>query len=218
MNLEDDSFEIVGVVRDTVNREFSEPLRPELFVPYTLGGFAQRLVVRTEGSAESATALVRSAVAAIDRDQPIADIRSLESALQDFMFAGPRFSLTLFAVFALLGLTLAVVGVYGVISHGVTRRTQEIGVRIALGASADRIVGLVLGGGLRLLLAGIAVGLAGAALTARAMGELIWQVSPWDPLSFAAVSAILLLVGLQATLWPALRATRVNPVTALRRE
>jgi putative ABC transport system permease protein len=218
MNLEDDSFEIVGVVRDTVNREFSEPLRPELFVPYTLGGFAQRLVVRTEGSAESATALVRSAVAAIDRDQPIADIRSLESALQDFMFAGPRFSLTLFAVFALLGLTLAVVGVYGVISHGVTRRTQEIGVRIALGASADRIVGLVLGGGLRLLLAGIAVGLAGAALAARAMGELIWQVSPWDPLSFAAVSAILLLVGLQATLWPALRATRVNPVTALRRE
>jgi ABC-type antimicrobial peptide transport system permease subunit len=121
-------------------------------------------------------------------------------------------------VFALLGLTLAVVGVYGVISHGVTRRTQEIGVRIALGASADRIVVLVLGGGLRLLLAGIAVGLAGAALTARAMGELIWQVSPWDPLSFAAVSAILLLVGLQATLWPALRATRVNPVTALRRE
>jgi hypothetical protein len=70
MNLEDDSFEIVGVVRDTVNREFSEPLRPELFVPYTLGGFAQRLVVRTEGSAESATALVRSAVAAIDRDSP----------------------------------------------------------------------------------------------------------------------------------------------------
>jgi putative ABC transport system permease protein len=218
MNLAEDSFEVVGVVRDTVNREFSEPLRAELFVPYTLSGFAQRLVVRTEGTAESAVALVRSAVSSIDRDQPIAEIRSLESALDDFVFAGPRFSLTLFSVFALLGLTLAVVGVYGVISHGVTRRTQEIGVRIALGASADRIIALVLGSGLRLVVAGIAIGLAGAALAGRALGELIWQVSPWDPLSFAAVSVILLLVGLQATLWPALRATRVNPVAALRKE
>ena len=218
MDLADDAFEIVGVVRDTVNRDLTQPLRPEIFVPYTLGGVAQRMVVRTEGTAESATALVRAAVSAVDRDQPIADIRSLESALDDFVFAGPRFSLTLFSVFALLGLTLAVVGVYGVISHGVTRRTQEIGVRIALGASADRIVALVLGSGLRLVAAGIVIGLAGAALAGRALGELIWQVSPWDPLSFAAVSAVLLLVGLQATLWPALRATRVNPVTALRKE
>ena len=218
MNLAEDAFEIVGVVRNTVNRDLTQPLRPEIFVPYTLGGVAQRLVVRTEGSAESATALVRSAVNAIDRDQPIADIRSLESALDDFVFAGPRFSLTLFTVFAVLGLTLAVVGVYGVISHGVTRRTQEIGVRMAMGATSDRIVALIVSGGARLIALGIVIGLAGAALAGRAMSELIWNVSPWDPVSFVAVSAILLLVGLQATLWPALRATRVNPVTALRKE
>jgi putative ABC transport system permease protein len=218
MGLTDDVFEIVGVLRDTVNRDLTQPLRPEVFVPYTVGGIAQRLVVRTEGTAESATALVRSAVNAIDRDQPISDIRSLESALDDYVFAGPRFSLTLFTVFAVLGLTLAVVGVYGVISHGVTRRTQEIGVRMAMGATADRIVTLIMAGGVRLILAGIVIGLAGAALAGRAMRELIWSVSPWDPVSFVAVSAILLLVGLQATLWPALRATRVNPVTALRKE
>ena len=218
INLEEDAFQIVGVVRNTVNRDLTQPLRPEVFVPYTLAGLAQRLVVRTTGEAESAVVLVRAEIAAIDPDQPISDIRSLQSALDDFVFAGPRFSLTLFAVFAALGLTLAVVGVYGVIAHGVSRRTQEIGVRMALGATADRIVAMVMTGGVKLVAAGVLVGLAAAALAGRAMQELIWSVAPWDPLSFAAVAAILLVVGLQATLWPALKATRVNPVTALRKE
>jgi ABC-type antimicrobial peptide transport system permease subunit len=162
--------------------------------------------------------VVRAEVAALDRGQPLSDIRSLESALDDFVFAGPRFSLTLFAVFAALGLTLAVVGVYGVIAHGVSRRTQEIGVRMALGATAERIVSMVIGSGVKLILAGIAIGLVAASAAARLMQELIWNVSPWDPVSFAAVAALLLVVGLQATLWPALRATRVNPVAALRRQ
>ena len=218
LNLTDDAFEIVGVVRDTVNRDLTQPLRPEIFVPYTLAGVAQRLVVRTEGDAESATSLVRTEVAALDRDQPLSDIRSLESALDDFVFAGPRFSLTLFAVFAVLGLTLAVVGVYGVIAQSVNRRTQEIGVRMALGATADRIVAMVMSGGVKLIATGIVIGLLGAAAAGRVMRELIWSVSPWDPCPFAAVAALLLVVGLQATLWPALRATRVNPVAALRRD
>jgi predicted permease len=217
-SLTDDAFEVVGVVRDTVNRDLTQPLRPEIYLPYTLNGLAQRLVVRTEGDAESATSLVRAEVAAIDRDQPLSDIRSLESALNDFVFAGPRFSLTLFGVFAALGLTLAVVGVYGVIAQSVNRRTQEIGVRMALGATTDRIVSMVMAGGAKLIVAGIVVGLIGAAAAGRVMRELIWGVSPWDPLSFAAVAAVLLVVGLQATLWPALRATRVNPVAALRKD
>jgi len=218
MNLEADTFEIVGVVRDTVNRELTEPIRPELYVPYTLAGVAQRLVVRTDGDPERATSLVRAEVMAIDRDQPLSDIRSHQSALDDFVFAGPRFGLTLFGVFATLGLTLAVVGVYGVISHAVSRRTQEIGVRMALGATTDRIVSMVLTGGAKLIAAGIVVGLAGAALAARAMREMIGNVSPWDPVSFIAVAVVLMVVGLQATLWPALRATRVSPVAALRKE
>ena len=218
MNLEADTFEIVGVVRDTVNRELTEPIRPEVYVPYTLAGFAQRLVVRTDGDPERATSLVRAEVMAIDRDQPLSDIRSHQSALDDFVFAGPRFGLTLFGVFATLGLTLAVVGVYGVISHAVSRRTQEIGVRMALGATTHRIVSMVMTGGAKLIAAGIVVGLAGAALAARAMREVIGNVSPWDPVSFIAVAVVLMVVGLQATLWPALRATRVSPVAALRKE
>ena len=217
-SLENDTFEIVGVVGNTVSRGLSELTRPELYVPFSLVGLAQSVAVRTDGEPERATALVRAEVAALDRDQPLSDIRSLESTLDDYMFAGPRFGLTLFAVFATLGLTLAVVGVYGVIAHAVSRRTQEIGVRMALGATTDRIVSMVLAGGAKLVAAGIVIGLAGSALAARAMRELIWNVSPWDPVSFVAVAAVLMVVGLQATLWPALRATRVNPVAALRKQ
>ena len=174
--------------------------------------------MRTDGEPERVTTLVRGEIAAIDKDQPITDIRTLESALNDYLFAGPRFGLTLFAVFAILGLTLAVVGVYGVIAHAVSRRTQEIGVRIALGATTDRIISMVLAGGAKPIAAGIVVGLAGSALSARAMRQMIWNVSPWDPVSFVAVAVVLMVVGLQATLWPALRATRVSPVAALRKE
>lgn len=207
-----------SVVRNTVNRDVTEPLRPEIYVPYTLAGFAQLLVVRTDGVPERAAMAVRAAVAAIDPDQPITDIQSLESALDDFVFAGPRFSLTLFGVFAALGLTLAVVGVYGVVAHGVSRRTQEIGVRMALGATAGRIVSMVVAGGAKVIAVGVLAGLVGSALAGRALRELIWNVSPWDPLSFAAVAALLVVVGLLATLWPALRVTRVSPVAALRQE
>jgi putative ABC transport system permease protein len=218
VSLDRDTFEIVGVVADAVTRDITEPVRPELYVPYSLTGLAQGVVVRTDGDPEPATALVRAEIAALDKDQPITDIRTLESAINDYVFAGPRFGLTLFAVFATLGLTLAVVGVYGVIAHAVSRRTQEIGVRMALGATTDRIVSMVLTGGAKLVASGIVIGLAGSALAARAMREMIWNVSPWDPVSFAAVAALLMVVGLQATLWPALRATRVNPVSALRKE
>ena len=218
VSLDRDTFEIVGVVADAVTRDITEPVRPELYVPYSLTGLAQGVVVRTDGDPEPATALVRAEIAALDKDQPITDIRTLESAINDYVFAGPRFGLTLFAVFAALGLTLAVVGVYGVIAHAVSRRTQEIGVRMALGATTDRIVSMVLTGGAKLVASGIVIGLAGSALAARAMREMIWNVSPWDPVSFAAVAALLMVVGLQATLWPALRATRVNPVSALRKE
>ena len=218
VSLDRDTFEIVGIVGDTVTRDITEPVRPELYVPYSLTGLAQGVVVRTDGDPEPATTLVRAEIAALDRDQPITDIRTLESAINDYVFAGPRFGLTLFAVFATLGLTLAVVGVYGVIAHAVSRRTQEIGVRMALGATTDRIVSMVLTGGAKLVAFGIVIGLAGSALAARAMREMIWNVSPWDPVSFVAVAALLMVVGLQATLWPALRATRVNPVSALRKE
>jgi putative ABC transport system permease protein len=216
--LASDSFEIVGVVRDTVNRNLRNEVQPELYVPYTVTARADRLAVLTHANPADSLAAIRNAVYAIDREQPLTNVETMDTLLDDFVFAGPRFSLTLFAVFAALGLTLAVVGVYGVIAHGVTRRTPEIGVRVALGATGAAIVRMVLAGGLKLMAVGLVFGLAASAAAARAMRELVWNISPWDPLSFLAVAAVLVLVGLQACLWPAVRATRIDPAIALRRE
>jgi predicted permease len=214
----DPSFEVVGVVEDTLNRGFTDEIRPEVYVPYTVAAAADRLAVLTTVEPASLVNAVRGQVHALDREQPVSDVRTMEAWLQSSVFAGPRFSLVLFGVFAALGLCLAVVGVYGVVSHAVARRTQEIGVRMALGASSRRIAGMVVGSGLRLVGAGVVLGLLGSAAAARALRQLIWNVSPFDPLSFALVAAVLVVVGVQACLRPALRASRVDPVTALRYE
>jgi predicted permease len=214
----DPTFQVVGVVKDTLNRGLTEEVRPELYVPNTLTGAADRLSVLASTDPAALTGAVRAQVDALDREQPVTDVRTMQSALESFVFAGPRFTLALFGVFAALGLGLAVVGVYGVVSHAVARRTQEIGVRLALGATSRRIAGMVVGGGLRLVGLGVLLGLAGSAAAARALRQLIWNVSPFDPLSFAAVSAVLVVVGIQACLRPALRASRVDPVSALRYE
>jgi predicted permease len=217
-DLDDPSFEVVGVVADTLNRSLTDEVHPELYVPHTLSGMAERLTVLAGGDPAALTGAIRGHVQALDREQPVTDVRTMEALLQSSVFAGPRFSLALFAVFALLGLCLAVVGVYGVISHAVSRRTPEIGVRMALGASSRRIAGMVVAGGLRLVGLGVVLGLLGSAAAARALRQLIWNVSPFDPLSFAVVAAVLLLVGVQASLRPAWRASRVDPVSALRYE
>jgi ABC-type antimicrobial peptide transport system permease subunit len=124
----------------------------------------------------------------------------------------------LFAVFAALGLVLAVVGVYGIVSAGVAQQTRELGIRIALGADTGRIAIMVMSRGARLLLAGIGVGLVASLFAARVMATQIWKVSTFDPLSFTAVSAVLLAAGLQACYAPARRAARVDPMVALRQE
>jgi predicted permease len=214
----DPSFQVVGVVRDTLNRSLTDEVHPELYVPYTVAGLADRLAVLAEADPAALTGAIRAQVQAIDREQPLTDVRTMPALLESFAYAGPRFSLALFAVFAALGLCLAVIGVYGVIAHAVARRTQEIGVRIALGASAGRIAGMVVGSGLRLVGLGILLGLLGSAAAARVLRQMIWSVSPFDPLSFAAVAGVLVLVGVQACLRPALRASRVDPVSALRYE
>jgi putative ABC transport system permease protein len=217
-DLQDDSFEIVGVVRDTVNRGLTNEVQPEIYVPYTLTGLSDRLVVQTTGDPTGVVDTVRRQVYALDPEQPVTQVRTMDALLDDFVFAGARFSFVLFLVFAALGLTLAVVGVYGVIAHAVSRRTQEIGLRLALGASGGRIVGMVLSSGFKLIATGLVLGLIGSAAAARVLRQMIWNISPVDPISFAIVSAVLLVAGLQACLWPAVRAMRVNPVAALRTE
>jgi putative ABC transport system permease protein len=216
--LADPSFEIVGVVNDTINQARNEDIVPEVYIPFTLAGMSDGLIVLTNMDPESVTRSVVQQVYAIDRDQPVMQVRTLEAVMQDGIFAGPRFNLVLFGVFAALGLSLAIVGVYGVISTGVEQQRHELGVRIALGADSGRIAAMVMSRGARLLAAGIAVGLIASLFAARVMATQIWKVSTFDPVSFGAVSVLLLVAGLQACYWPARRAARVDPIVALRQE
>ena len=216
--IEDDSFQIVGVVKDTLNRGLTDRVMPEIYVPFTLLGFADRVVALTQGDPTSVIRAVLGQVYALDRNQPVTDVRTIEAVLNDEIYAGPRFNLALFSVFAGLGLTLAVIGIYGVMSNSVAQQTHDIGVRMAIGATPGHIAGMIVKNGSRLLLGGIALGLAGGFLTARLLSRQIWNVSPFDPISFSVVSLVLLAAGLLACVWPARRAASIDPMVALRYE
>jgi putative ABC transport system permease protein len=213
-----DSVQIVGVVRDTLSWDFTAEKRPEIYLPFTISGRADRLVILAQSDPAGITKAVLSQIYAVDREQPVTNLSTIENLVRDEIYAAPRFNLVLFSVFAGLGLTLAIIGVYGVMSNTVAQQTHEMGVRMALGASPGKIAGLVVKRGAGLLLAGVALGLAGSFLTARLLSNQVWKVSTFDPISFGAVSLILLLAGLQACFWPARRAARIDPLTALRQE
>jgi putative ABC transport system permease protein len=219
-NATQDSFQIVGVVRDTLDWGWSGggAATPELYIPFTFLGRASRVMVLTQGEPSSVVAEVRKQIASLDANQPVTDVRTMEAALSENLISQPRFNLALFATFAGLGLLLAVVGVYGLMSHLVSTRTHEIGVRIALGAEFRHVAGTILGDGAKLLIGGACIGLVGSVATARLIREQVWQVSPFDPLSFTLVVLILVTAGLMACFWPALRAARLNPMVALRHE
>ena len=146
------------------------------------------------------------------------DVKALDVVLKDSAYARPRFNLTLLGVLAAVGMMLAIVGVYGVMSTAVAQQRHEIGVRMALGASAGSIARMVITRGSWLLGIGIVLGLIGASAVARLLARQVWNVAPFDPLAFAVVSLILLLAGLQACFWPARRASRIDPIIALREE
>ena len=201
-----------------MNRGLTDQVMPEIYVPFTLLGFADRVVALTQGDPTSVIRAVLGQVYALDRNQPVTDVRTIEAVLNDEIYAGPRFNLTLFSVFAGLGLTLAVIGIYGVMSNSVAQQTHDIGVRMAIGATPGHIAGMIVKNGSRLLLGGIALGLAGGFLTARLLSRQIWNVSPFDPISFSVVSLVLLAAGLLACVWPARRGARIDPMEALRCE
>jgi putative ABC transport system permease protein len=194
----------------------TDELLPEIYFIRCSGG--NRVVVQTAGDPAALTRAVVERVYAIDRDQPVTDVRTIAAFLDDFIYAGPRFNVVLLSVFAALGLALAVVGVYGVMAHSVTQQTREIGVRIALGADPGSVGRMVIRSGAVLLLTGVALGLAGSIAGTRLLAQQIWNVSPFDPISFAAASVVLLAAGLQACAWPAWRASRTQPIVALRQE
>jgi putative ABC transport system permease protein len=214
----DAGVEIVGVVHDTLNRGITDALLPEIYIPYSLLGAANRVVVQTAGDPAAVTRTVVERVYAIDRDQPVTEVRTIHAFLDEFVYAGPRFNVVLLSVFASLGLVLSIVGVYGVMAHTVAQQTREIGVRIALGADPGSVGRMVVRSGAVLLLVGIAAGLAGSVFAARLLARQVWNVSTFDPTSFAAASIVLLAAGLLACAWPAWRASRTPPIVALRQE
>ncbi len=216
--LADDAFEIVGVAHDVPNDGPGQPVLPEILVPYTVLGLANEMVIRTEGDAASLARSVVAQVYAVDRNQPVTAVKTLATLLDEEAYATPRFNLLLLSVFALIGVALAVVGVYGVMSSAVAQQTHEIGVRLAVGASGSSIARMVIARGSRLLLAGMALGLGASLVAARLLARQVWNVPAFDPFATAAVSILFLLAGLQACVWPARRAARVDPIIALRHE
>ncbi|MFN7923640.1 MAG: ABC transporter permease [Bryobacteraceae bacterium] len=212
------TFEVVGVVRDTLNRGVMNEVLPELYFPYSIIGAADQLVLFTRGDPNALAPAVRKAVIAIDAEQPVTEAQTLAYALDTWVFGEVRFVLVLFGVFAVLGLALAAVGVYGVISHSVSQRTHEVGVRMALGATVADILRMVVSSGLRLVLIGAGLGIVGSIAAARVLKQLTWKASATDPVWLAGVATVMLGVGLAACYWPARRAARVDPAGALRAE
>jgi putative ABC transport system permease protein len=209
---------VVGVVGDVRHAGLDAEIQPEVYAPYyQMAEPSTTLVVRAVTEPLMLAAAVRAAVRAVDLDQPVSEVRTMPRVVAESEAMGSRRTvLLLLSAFAVLAMLLATVGVYGVISYSVAQRTQEIGVRMALGAASGDLVWMVVRQALGLALAGVIIGtLAGLALT-RFLSKLAFGVSPADPATFAAVAALLLAVALAASYLPARAATRVDPLTALR--
>jgi putative ABC transport system permease protein len=209
---------VVGVVDHTAHEGLDAEHRVQLYFPYSqLPQPQMTLAIRTAGDPASIVNSVRGAIREVDPDQPVSDVFTMD-ALMDRAVGQRRLSMTLLATFAGLAMVLAALGIYGVMAFDVTRRSQEIGVRMALGAARSDVLGLVLRQGLTLAALGVVLGLLGALALTRVLQAQLFGIAATDPLTFVSVAGVLLAVATVATLLPALRATRVNPVQALRYE
>jgi predicted permease len=212
--------EIIGVTRDGKYRILAEDPQPYFYVPLTQRFSAQRtLQIRSSMPPELLAPLVQHEIHALDASDPIEEIQTMKESLGGtlgyFIF---RLGASLAAAMGLLGLLLAIVGVYGVVSYAATQRTQELGVRMALGASPRQILALLLRQGAQLVAAGLLFGLVGAWALTRATSHMLVGVSPSDPLTYLSVAALLSFITLLACWIPARRAIRIDPMVALRYE
>ena len=217
-----DMVTVVGVVADVRQRGLDAPADPEVFVPLDqIGDNAfmapRQLVVRTDGDPLALAALVRRAVWAVDPAQPVSSMRAMSEVL-DAELGNRNTQLTLIGAFAVLAVVLAAVGLYGVLSYAVAQKTNEIGLRMALGARPTTVVGSVVGTALGTTALGIVIGLIAALLLTESIASFLYGVAPTDPVTAAAVAGVLFAVAALAAFVPARRAARVNPLTALRAE
>ena len=217
--LPDAWFEIIGVVEDAKNQGPRKPALPEVWIPYTGTGSARRgLLVRTSGDPLMMMNAVRTEIWAVDRGVALTMTGTLESYMNSYTYSQPRFGFLLMGIFAGVGLILVTIGVYSVIAYATARRTHEIGIRMALGAQPRNILGLIVGQGARMAIAGVILGLVASFAVTRLLSSMLFEVKPSDPLVFAGVSALLLAITLLACYIPARRAMRVDPMVALHYE
>ena len=211
--------EIVGVVGDARQGALNLPSSPEIYFPNTQHAFGQQvtLVVRTNVDPASLSDAVRRAAQSVNPDAPVFRVRTMREVIA-VSIAQDRFNTILMALFAVVAMLLSLVGLYGVISYSVTQRTREIGIRLALGAQAGDVLKLVLRQGLALTLAGVLIGLVAAFALTRLLSKLLFGVSPTDALTFIVITLLLTFVALLACLVPAQRATKVDPMVALKLE
>jgi putative ABC transport system permease protein len=215
-SLSEGSYEVVGIVGDVRHRGLEGDLRQTIYFPSLRIGYSN-LVIRTATEPAILAAAVRKEVMAIDPTQPVANIKTMEQWVSESV-AQPRFRTLLLGVFSAVALILSIVGIYGVLAYAVSRRTHELGIRMALGAQAAQVVKLVVGHGMKLALTGMSIGLLAALAVTRLIGNLLFGVSPTDPPTFVAIAVLLATVSLAACYMPARKATRIDPLSALRHE
>ncbi len=209
---------IIGIAKDLPHRAIDSLPEPDWYLSRPPGSqHHQILFVRTAVNPSQLAAPIRDVVAAIDRDQPVTNIKTMSHVVADTV-APRKFNMLLFGLFAVIAMLLAALGIYGVMAYSVAERTQEIGIRMALGAQKSDVLGQIIRNGVMLTLIGVAIGLALALALTHLMTTLLFGIAPNDVTTFAVVSAFLVLIALLACYIPARRATKVDPLVALRYE
>ena len=208
-------FTVIGVVRDIKRMGLDAPFGIEAYLPTPSS--SMQLVVRTEGDPLALASAIRQEVWALDKNLPVKNIRTMDEMMEGLV-ATRRFNMLLLAGLAAAALLLASIGIYGLISYSVAQRTHEIGIRMALGAQARDVLGLVIWQGLSLAFAGVGIGLIASLFLTRLVSSMLFGVSATDPATFALVSTLLIGIALLACAVPAHRATKIDPMAALRYE
>ena len=215
----DEYFEIIGVIADAKNSGLQDAPRPEVYFPHTVTGTGPRgIMVRTAGNANQVLPSLSRAIANVDSEVAISDLGLMENILKSSYYAGPQFTLIILGTFGITGLLLVVIGIVSVMSYTVSLQTHEIGIRMAMGAQREDILRMVLNKGLTQILAGTVAGLAVSSGVTRLMASQIWGVSTMDPWTFSVVATVVIIVGLTASLFPARRATQLDPLVSLHYE